>query len=171
MSGVYVITDGKHCKIGKADNPHKRMQEPQTGNPLRLMLAFWVETPLGQEGQIESAAQRRLHQLRRMGEWFECDRDCAVWAVMAVLYPGCTVADAPEPDLPTDRLLSAVQRVQSVTARYYDETGKMLLPSALDGELFDLLHACGVQPYDSGAVERFAAGALAAGRMERGDAA
>lgn len=94
MSGVYVITDGEHFKIGVAVDPMKRLSELQTGNPHRLALRFFYETHRARE--IEQAAHTRLANLRMVGEWFACGVDCAVWAILAFAYPGCLPDDDDE---------------------------------------------------------------------------
>lgn len=94
MSGVYVITDGEHYKIGVAVDPAKRLRELQTGNPRRLRLTFFVALPNPETAaHVERSAHHRIGRNRRVGEWFACDQDCAVWAIMKFAYPGCLEDD------------------------------------------------------------------------------
>lgn len=87
MSGVYVITDGEHFKIGIADDPARRLRELQTGNGRKLHLGFFIHA--NDAKRIEARAHGRLAELRREGEWFACEFDCAVWAVLSEMYPDC----------------------------------------------------------------------------------
>lgn len=77
-SAVYVVgTMSPSCvKVGKADNPARRLAELQTGNPdvIHLHRVFWLDNP-----KIAEEIEARAHSLialkgwrRLTGEWFEC---------------------------------------------------------------------------------------------------
>lgn len=70
---VYFIRSGKKgdIKIGKSNNPEKRMAELQTGNPKKLRLIASIHCKSEQEA---FSLEKKIHQLfrkRRLhGEWF-----------------------------------------------------------------------------------------------------
>ena len=68
---VYFIEGGGYTKIGKADDPQKRLRELQTGSPFPLTLKFVTEGGFEKESQIHSA----LSKYRVNGEWFEITYD------------------------------------------------------------------------------------------------
>ena len=68
---VYFIEGGGYTKIGKADDPQKRLKELQTGSPFPLSLKFVTEGGFEKESQIHSA----LSKYRFNGEWFEITYD------------------------------------------------------------------------------------------------
>jgi len=70
---VYFIRSGKKgaIKIGKSNNPEKRVKELQTGNPYKLYLIAFIHCET-EEGAIK--LERKIHRLfkkrRMIGEWF-----------------------------------------------------------------------------------------------------
>jgi hypothetical protein len=62
---VYFISDGTAIKIGKSDNPNKRMNSLQIGNPRELSLLG--TTPLITEEEVHIL----FKDLKIRGEWFE----------------------------------------------------------------------------------------------------
>jgi len=82
---VYVIaSEGGMCKIGKANDPQKRVRELSTGSPYRLTVAHTF--PLESQFrcfEVERAAHERLAEKRMSGEWFNVTADEAADAVRA----------------------------------------------------------------------------------------
>lgn len=75
---IYFIqtADNQYIKIGKADNPAKRIAELQTGAPLRLKILATM--PGGHE--IERAIHQRFSHLRTQGEWFYSTPEIVTYA-------------------------------------------------------------------------------------------
>ena len=75
---IYLISDGELTKIGRSNNPIKRLRELQTGHPkrLRLIAYFSLKSPI-EDRKMEN----RLHYLLRIkrcrynGEWFKLPPD------------------------------------------------------------------------------------------------
>lgn len=63
---VYFIRAGNFIKIGKADNPQKRLQQLQTGSPLKMELVSVI--PGGEKEEKKMHA--KYAHLRANGEWF-----------------------------------------------------------------------------------------------------
>jgi Meiotically up-regulated gene 113 len=76
MSTLYIIRNlnSRRIKIGKSNNPLKRLQALQTGNDDQLELIATLEI----EDAAVLAAERTLHIMfqafRKDGEWFELDK-------------------------------------------------------------------------------------------------
>ena len=70
-SNVYFISDGENIKIGKANNPEKRLAQLQTGNPraLRLLNVIKCETE-NDAFELESFLHTILQSTHLNGEWF-----------------------------------------------------------------------------------------------------
>lgn len=64
---IYFITDGRYTKIGKADDPEKRLKELQTGNPFPLTLIKSIDGSFEEESNIHKS----LSIYRMNGEWFD----------------------------------------------------------------------------------------------------
>lgn len=64
---VYLITDGKHVKIGVAKNVVRRLIQLQTGSPkkLRIMHSFAAGF------ECEDTLHKLFSHLRIRGEWFK----------------------------------------------------------------------------------------------------
>ena len=70
MSNVYAITHPNgFIKIGKSDNPFKRMEALQTASPYDLTLQLVMPTD-GNAEQIEHEIHERLSEYHWRGEWF-----------------------------------------------------------------------------------------------------
>ena len=69
---LYIITDGENAKVGKSDNPEKRLKELQTGNANHLSLVLTFPVPSDKVFSIEKQChdELRLHFEKR-GEWFK----------------------------------------------------------------------------------------------------
>jgi len=61
---TYLMTDGRHFKIGSSLNPHKRLKQIQTGNPFCKLLGY---TKRFTEAQLH----KRYKKYRVSGEWFD----------------------------------------------------------------------------------------------------
>jgi hypothetical protein len=72
-SCVYFIQSGPYVKIGIADNPSKRINELQTGNPMALVLlrSFRVMDAR----RIERSLHAHFDAVRVRGEWFDLSDD------------------------------------------------------------------------------------------------
>ncbi len=63
---VYVIKQGKYCKIGVSKSPLGRMTHMQTSSPVKLKMIY-----RGHGGRkAEKAAHKALREYRVSGEWF-----------------------------------------------------------------------------------------------------
>jgi hypothetical protein len=71
MSYVYCIRNSKSgkIKIGKGNNPRRRLQTLQTGNADILILEGTIETD--NPFKIEKILHRMFDAFRQGGEWFE----------------------------------------------------------------------------------------------------
>jgi hypothetical protein len=58
-------------KIGVAKNIEVRARNLQTGNPLKLRLLGWIETP--EVFQLEANLKRHFNAMRVRGEWFDIE--------------------------------------------------------------------------------------------------
>jgi len=76
---IYFIqtADNQYVKVGKADNPAKRLLELQTAAPQKLKL---LATLAGGHEQ-ERAIHQRFEHLRARGEWFYATPDLVSYAV------------------------------------------------------------------------------------------
>jgi hypothetical protein len=81
--GIYVVgAPSGHVKIGITNKPQSRLAALQNGTPEPLRLVFFVHA-LGRAAEdIEALAHRRLQFWRQSGEWFKCDAETAIKAVM-----------------------------------------------------------------------------------------
>jgi hypothetical protein len=68
---IYFISNGTYTKIGKANNPEKRIKELQTGCPEDLELKLIIEGNEEKERKIHKV----LEKYRIRGEWFYIDFD------------------------------------------------------------------------------------------------
>lgn len=84
LTRIYFVqrgTDGP-VKIGRANNPERRLKTLQTGCPEQLHLLFHFKAPPGVEGAIHE--ELAAHSLR--GEWFKPHP--AVWTLLDRLERG-----------------------------------------------------------------------------------
>lgn len=63
---VYFIRSGNFIKIGKANNPHGRLRQLQTGSPRKLELVSVVPGGRNEEKRLHA----KYSHLRANGEWF-----------------------------------------------------------------------------------------------------
>lgn len=63
---IYFISNGTYTKIGKADNPEKRIKELQTGCPETLEIKLVIDGDEEKENMLHKA----LSKYRIRGEWF-----------------------------------------------------------------------------------------------------
>lgn len=70
---VYFIqpVDGGPVKIGKSEDPRKRLREIQTGHPAKLQIVGLID---GDES-LERELHRKFAHLRLEGEWFALEND------------------------------------------------------------------------------------------------
>lgn len=80
---VYILQGGPFVKIGKADTPSYRLSILQCGCPYPLKVAWKLRIPQHLARAVEHDAHKRLHELRRAGEWFEADLATAKAAIKA----------------------------------------------------------------------------------------
>jgi len=72
---VYFIHDGSYLKVGKSDNPEKRLLQLQTGNPRVLTLLRSIKCASQKEGfALENSVHQKLKPYRCRGEWFEVSK-------------------------------------------------------------------------------------------------
>jgi hypothetical protein len=73
MSYIYLIKDSlsSDYKIGKANNPIKRLSQLQTGSPNKLEIIHIYRSDLATK--IEKALHNTYSSYRKEGEWFEID--------------------------------------------------------------------------------------------------
>lgn len=70
-SYVYIITNGKEYKIGKADNVGNRIKQLQTGNPCKLELLGVIECESSAEAYtLEKELHTIYKNVANIGEWF-----------------------------------------------------------------------------------------------------
>ncbi len=68
---IYFIFDGELTKIGKSDNPEKRVCSLQTGNGKKLSLINTIKCKTQEKGFIlESKLHAKFKKYRKQGEWF-----------------------------------------------------------------------------------------------------
>jgi len=66
---VYFIRSGDYIKIGVATNPHQRMRDLQTGNPIKLEIMGAIPGSF----EMETELHRQFSENRTEGEWFTVD--------------------------------------------------------------------------------------------------
>ena len=64
---IYFIRSGDWVKIGRSNNPEKRLQELQTSNPIKLHIMFRMDAP----NHYEALIHEHLREYRGVREWFE----------------------------------------------------------------------------------------------------
>ncbi len=71
-SYIYIIHDGENnVKIGKSDNPKKRVKSLQTGHPKNLEVLKTFSVPKSKVFKIEKECHRKLNtSYEKRGEWF-----------------------------------------------------------------------------------------------------
>ena len=78
---VYVISDGLGlCKIGRSENPTRRLSDLQPGSSAKLVLAAAI--PTLRSSVLETIIHKSLAHLRERGEWFRIAADEAAEAIM-----------------------------------------------------------------------------------------
>ena len=83
---VYLIADDRFVKIGKANNPQKRLKELQTGNPIELKICALI--PCANESKaydLEGALHRAYRDYRLSGEWFDI-KNKLIWNTFEYPY-------------------------------------------------------------------------------------
>ena len=66
---VYIITDGLAVKIGKSNNPKKRIDQIQSGNPRHIVVLQIIETDDMDRAELSLHFWYRI--FRGNGEWFD----------------------------------------------------------------------------------------------------
>jgi hypothetical protein len=69
---VYFITDGEFIKIGKSENPIKRMKKMQTGNARELKMLGYYED---YDEELEGYIHKSFSEYRVRGEWFRPSKE------------------------------------------------------------------------------------------------
>jgi hypothetical protein len=82
---VYIISDGRHFKIGIAVDVNKRASGIQTGSSRSVSIVHVEKVRYEDAIRVERCAHKSLQPLRRKGEWFSCTLDQAKEAVTAAL--------------------------------------------------------------------------------------
>ena len=68
---VYFVSDGHYVKIGKAQDPIKRLGQIQTGNPNQCELLYLIPLKASaMASEVESYLHEKYKQHRMCGEWF-----------------------------------------------------------------------------------------------------
>lgn len=122
---VYVIeSEGGMCKIGKANDPARRLQSLSTGHPYKLSVAHVFGMPSEAEAyRVEQTAHVKLASFRMTGEWFRIDPIMACNAIEEAITPppSRTVSIWAVP--PIAKVLSEIMIVQlSLVAALNGET-------------------------------------------------
>jgi hypothetical protein len=79
---IYFISNGTYTKIGKADNPEKRIKELQTGCPETLEIKLVID---GDE-EKEKMLHKALNKYRIRGEWFKIDFEYNENIIKEIIY-------------------------------------------------------------------------------------
>ena len=70
-SYVYFVSTDSVCKIGKADDPRKRLRELQVGNHAQLFLQRTIQTNNAKESEkLEMLFHEALKNSLIRGEWY-----------------------------------------------------------------------------------------------------
>ena len=109
---TYFIFDGSLVKIGRSQNPNKRLQSLQTAHhrPLTLLLEL--------EGDRENELHQRFHAHRRQGEWFDYAEEIKSF----LLDPHVLITNMPIPTQP-----NSPQEKRPREAPIYDNVDNVLL--------------------------------------------
>jgi hypothetical protein len=86
-AAVYIITEPRErfTKVGMSENPVKRLAGLQTANPFPLHLVYASpHFERWKAAQIERLIHEHLSQYAMQGEWFSCDANTALAAMIAV---------------------------------------------------------------------------------------
>jgi len=97
MNVYVIVSEGGFCKIGKANDPQKRVRELSTGSAFKLTVAYTF--PLDSQNRcfdVERMAHDRLASKRMAGEWFNATADEAADAVRASIAAASYATDKPE---------------------------------------------------------------------------
>jgi Meiotically up-regulated gene 113 len=79
---IYFISNGTYTKIGKADEPKKRLKELQTGCPEKLEIKLVIDGGEDKERMLHKA----LNKYRFRGEWFQIDFNYNEQLIEDILY-------------------------------------------------------------------------------------
>ena len=79
---IYFISNGTYTKIGKADNPEKRIKELQTGCPETLEIKLVIDGDEEKENMLHKA----LNKYRVRGEWFKIDFEYNENIIEEIIY-------------------------------------------------------------------------------------
>lgn len=75
-SYIYAISDGNNIKIGKSNNPHKRIDSLQTSNSNPLYIVATLNcTSQTQAFRLEKKLHRVFSKHRLKGEWFSISEE------------------------------------------------------------------------------------------------
>lgn len=83
---VYIMSCNGAMKIGKADNPEKRVKDLQTGSatPIKLVDSYRIRSK-GFARYVEKRAHKHLADIHMSGEWFEEDISRAQETIQGVI--------------------------------------------------------------------------------------
>lgn len=79
---IYFISNGTYTKIGKADEPKKRLKELQTGCSEKLEIKLVIDGGEDKERMLHKA----LNKYRFRGEWFQIDFNYNEQLIEDILY-------------------------------------------------------------------------------------
>lgn len=79
---IYFISNGTYTKIGKADDPEKRLKELQTGCPEKLEIKLVIDGGEDKEKMLHKA----LNKYRYRGEWFQINFKYNEELIEEILY-------------------------------------------------------------------------------------
>jgi len=79
---IYFISNGTYTKIGKADEPKKRLKELQTGCPEKLEIKLVIDGGEDKERMLHKA----LNKYRFRGEWFHINFNYNEELIEEILY-------------------------------------------------------------------------------------
>lgn len=69
---VYLVSDGKFVKIGKAQDPAKRLAGIQTGNPSECKILYLIPVRSASMAyQVEEYLHSKYQSYQMCGEWFD----------------------------------------------------------------------------------------------------
>lgn len=75
---LYAILAGDKVKIGYSEDPHYRLSQLQTGNPVKLQLVHFEEVPTKKAKAIEKIVHLQNNYRKLVGEWFSMSKDDAI---------------------------------------------------------------------------------------------
>lgn len=92
---VYIIKSGDLYKIGKAENPKKRLKSLQTGNPIELELQYTKKSQKSLELETKLHNHKLIKEFRIRGEWFKLPDNILKYIVIEFGFD-CHIVEQPK---------------------------------------------------------------------------